>query len=124
MLAGINVAFGKRDFEEALRIARKPRSGVKVTYLCRDARGRIVALTIASRDGCTVAMMQRNSEMRRPRTGAQQPGTASIQLGQTIDEVVAALGQPEKAVNLGSKQIYVYKDLKVTFVNGKVSDVQ
>jgi hypothetical protein len=27
-------------------------------------------------------------------------------------------------VNLGTKQIYVYKDLKVTFVNGKVTDVQ
>jgi hypothetical protein len=45
-------------------------------------------------------------------------------LGQTIDEVVAVFGQPEKIVNLGSKQIYVYKDLKVTFVKGKVSDVQ
>jgi hypothetical protein len=49
---------------------------------------------------------------------------ASIQLGQTIDQVVAALGQPEKTVNLGAKQIYVYKDLKVTFLDGKVSDVQ
>jgi len=38
--------------------------------------------------------------------------------------VKAALGPPEKIVNLGAKQIYVYKDLKVTFVNGKVSDVQ
>jgi hypothetical protein len=27
-------------------------------------------------------------------------------------------------VNLGAKQIWVYKDLKVTFLNGKVSDVQ
>ena len=36
----------------------------------------------------------------------------------------ALLGQPERIANLGSKQIYVYKDLKVTFVNGKVSDVQ
>jgi hypothetical protein len=27
-------------------------------------------------------------------------------------------------VNLGTKQIYVYKDLKITFVSGKVSDVQ
>jgi hypothetical protein len=45
-------------------------------------------------------------------------------LGQTIDQVVAALGQPDKIVNLGSKQIYVYKDLKVTFVDGKVADVQ
>jgi hypothetical protein len=41
-----------------------------------------------------------------------------------VDQVVAILGQPEKSVDLGSKQIYVYKDLKVTFVNGKVSDVQ
>jgi hypothetical protein len=27
-------------------------------------------------------------------------------------------------VNLGTKQLYIYKDMKVTFVNGKVSDVQ
>jgi hypothetical protein len=55
---------------------------------------------------------------------AQAPAPAQIQLGQTIDQVVAVLGQPEKIVDLGSKKIYVYKDLKVTFVNGKVSDVQ
>jgi hypothetical protein len=53
-----------------------------------------------------------------------QTQPVQIQLGQTIDQVVAALGQPEKIVDLGSKKTYVYKDLKVTFVNGKVSDVQ
>lgn len=53
-----------------------------------------------------------------------QPEPQTIQLGQTPDQVRAALGQPEKVVNLGTKQIYVYKDLKVTFVNEKVSDVQ
>lgn len=47
-----------------------------------------------------------------------------IEKGQTPDQVKAALGNPEKIVNLGAKQIYVYKDLKVTFLNGKVSDVQ
>ncbi len=47
-----------------------------------------------------------------------------IEKGQTIDQVVAAIGQPDKIVNLGAKQIYVYKDIKVTFLNGKVSDVQ
>ena len=47
-----------------------------------------------------------------------------IELGQTTDQVVAAMGQPEKMVNLGEKQIYMYKDLKITFLNGKVSDVQ
>jgi hypothetical protein len=52
----------------------------------------------------------------------QEP--AQISIGQTVDQVKAALGTPEKIVNLGAKQIYVYKDLKVTFVNGKVSDVQ
>jgi hypothetical protein len=38
--------------------------------------------------------------------------------------VVAALGQPAKIVNLGEKQMYMYKDLKITFLSGKVSDVQ
>lgn len=54
----------------------------------------------------------------------QQQQPASVQLGQTPDQVVAALGQPDKIVTLGAKQIYVYKDLKVTFVNGKVTDAQ
>ena len=49
---------------------------------------------------------------------------ATIQIGQSIDQVKAALGQPEKIVDLGKKQIYVYKDLKITFIDGKVSDVQ
>jgi hypothetical protein len=49
---------------------------------------------------------------------------ATVAIGQTTDEVVAILGQPEKILNLGAKQIYVYKDLKVTFVKGKVTDAQ
>ncbi len=53
---------------------------------------------------------------------AAEPQT--IEKGQTPDQVEAAMGKPDKIVNLGSKQIYVYKDLKVTFLNGKVSDVQ
>ena len=48
----------------------------------------------------------------------------SMSKGQTTDEVVANFGAPEKIVKLGTKQIYVYKDMKVTFVAGKVTDVQ
>jgi hypothetical protein len=48
----------------------------------------------------------------------------TVQLGQTADQVQAILGQPDKIVNLGPKQIYVYKDIKVTFVNGKVTDAE
>jgi len=51
-----------------------------------------------------------------------QPET--IQMGMTTDQVQNAMGTPAKIVNLGPKQIYVYKDLKVTFFNGKVVDVQ
>jgi len=52
------------------------------------------------------------------------PEPVKIGLGQTTDQVVAGLGQPDKVVDLGSKKIYIYKDLKITFVDGKVSDVQ
>ncbi|MGA2390942.1 MAG: hypothetical protein ABSF97_18405 [Candidatus Sulfotelmatobacter sp.] len=62
----------------------------------------------------------------QPQAQAAQPQAEpqSIELGMTPDQVVAAMGQPDKKVNLGAKQIYVYKDLKVTFKDGKVSDVQ
>jgi hypothetical protein len=65
---------------------------------------------------------QAPQQAAEPAQPAQPPPT--IQLGQTPDEVKALLGQPEKIVSLASKQIYVYKDLKVTFVKGKVTDVQ
>jgi len=55
---------------------------------------------------------------------APPPEPQQIEKGQTPDQVKAALGTPDKIVTLGAKQIYVYKDLKVTFLNGKVSDVQ
>src|SRR6266567_8958368 len=54
----------------------------------------------------------------------QQAEPQTIEKGQSTDQVQSSLGRPDKVVNLGSKQIWVYKDLKVTFVNGKVSDVQ
>ena len=52
------------------------------------------------------------------------PDPTEVSEGQTIDQVTAALGQPLKKAKVGTKDIYYYKDLKVTFVNGKVKDVQ
>jgi hypothetical protein len=54
----------------------------------------------------------------------RQQEPQQISVGQTPDQVRAALGNPDKMVNLGAKQLWVYKDLKVTFMYGKVSDVQ
>jgi len=58
-----------------------------------------------------------------PPPPADQP-PQTIDVGQTVDQVVAALGQPQRIAKVGAKQIYFYKDLKVTFNNGKVSDVE
>jgi hypothetical protein len=51
-----------------------------------------------------------------------QPPT--VALGQTPDQVEAILGPPVRKATVGSKMIYSYKDLKVTFLNGKVKDIQ
>jgi hypothetical protein len=50
--------------------------------------------------------------------------TVTVALGQTEQEVTTNMGAPSRIVDLGPKKIYVYKDLKVTFKGGKVSDVQ
>jgi len=65
---------------------------------------------------------QAGQQPAAPEQPQAEPQT--IEKGQTPDQVQAAMGKPDKIVNLGVKQIYVYKDLKVTFINGKVSDVQ
>jgi hypothetical protein len=67
---------------------------------------------------------QQGGQQQPAQPDQQQAEPQTIQLGMTTDQVQAALGKPEKIVNLGPKQLYVYKDLKVTLVNGKVSDVQ
>ena len=56
------------------------------------------------------------------RNGAAKP--PAVALGQTPGQVIAALGQPKSVMDLGAKKIYVYKDAKVTFRDGKVSDIQ
>jgi hypothetical protein len=65
---------------------------------------------------------QGQQQAQQPEAPAQPPPT--IQLGQSIDEVKGLLGEPTKVVNLGVKQIYIYKDMKVVFLRGKVADVQ
>jgi hypothetical protein len=55
---------------------------------------------------------------------AAQAEPQSIEKGMTPEQVEAALGKPQKKVTIGTKQLYIYQDMKVTFINGKVSDVQ
>jgi hypothetical protein len=48
----------------------------------------------------------------------------TIAIGQTEDQVAAAFGQPQREAKLGVKKIFYYKDMKVAFTNGKVSNVE
>jgi hypothetical protein len=48
----------------------------------------------------------------------------TISLGQDRTEVLTSFGQPLKIIKLGTKEIDSYKDMKVTYVNDKVTDVQ
>lgn len=54
----------------------------------------------------------------------QSVSPKSVELGNTPDEVQSVMGQPDKIINLGARKIHIYKDMKITYVNGKVSDVQ
>ena len=52
------------------------------------------------------------------------PLPPSVSIGQTKAQVTAAFGQPVKVSKLGVKEIFYYKDMKVTFTNGKVANVE
>jgi hypothetical protein len=48
----------------------------------------------------------------------------TIELRQTKAQVLAGFGPPVRAAKIGVKEIFYYKDMKVTFTNGKVSNVE
>jgi hypothetical protein len=69
-----------------------------------------------------IALWFRTEEESRRATDAA--ATRTIRLGQTLAEVIAIFGAPEKEILLGSKTVLVYRDIKVVFVDGKVTDAE
>ncbi len=57
-----------------------------------------------------------------PDQPAAAPG--SIGLGQTKEQIGAVLGKPSNIATDGNKQIYTYGNIKVTFVNGKATNIE
>ena len=55
---------------------------------------------------------------------AQPAAPVTIKLGDSTDQVVSAMGQPDRIAKVANKEIYFYKDMKITFLDGKVSDIQ
>ena len=59
-----------------------------------------------------------------PPPDAPPPAPPTIAIGQTMDQVSTAFGAPLKVARLGAMVIFYYKDMKVTFRDGKVSNVE
>jgi len=85
---------------------------------------------IAQASSATSAGVARSDPSLAPLAPPPAPDAAStaspktISVGQSKDEVVAILGQPQKVANLNAKEIDFYPNLKVTFLNGKVIEVR
>ena len=47
-----------------------------------------------------------------------------ISIGESSSQVLQALGMPLQMIDLGKKKTYVYKNMKIVFIDDKVSDVQ
>lgn len=58
-----------------------------------------------------------------PPDAAAPAAQPKLDLGETIDQVTAQLGQPITIATDGDKQIYLFKSWKITFVKGKIVDV-
>jgi hypothetical protein len=57
-----------------------------------------------------------------PPSPAAPPPTIAI--GESSTQVLQALGMPQQMIDLGKKKTYVYQNMKIIFVDDKVSDVQ
>lgn len=57
-----------------------------------------------------------------PAAPAGPPPT--ISMGESSTEVLQAMGMPQQMIDLGKKKTYIYKNMKVVFLNDKVTDVQ
>jgi hypothetical protein len=70
------------------------------------------------------------SSRSSPAPGRTEPAAPAavpqtISKGQSVEQVIKILGQPLTIADLGGKKaIYIYKDFKVTFKNGKVTEAQ
>jgi hypothetical protein len=72
----------------------------------------------------TVSQQADRDEQQAVNQAGDAGSPPTLTLGLSVEEVKAVQGDPQKIVDLGTKKIYVYKDLKITFTDGKVTDIQ
>jgi uncharacterized protein YaiE (UPF0345 family) len=59
-----------------------------------------------------------------PQNASPPTQPVSINLGDSVDQVMAAMGQPILIADLDRKLVFLYPEVKVTFLEGRVADVK
>ena len=77
--------------------------------------------TARSTSAGNAQLMSENGEPQA--VPAESDVRIAIERGQTCDEVVAALGEPDRIVTLAEKTVFTYGGLKIVFINGRVTDI-
>jgi PAB1-binding protein PBP1 len=85
--------------------------------------GQLISQQYQEADGVEQATLSDGSGGAAFGGGAVPQAPTTVSLGMSPAQVVGAMGQPKNIMDLGAKKIYVYQDLKITFQDGKVSDV-
>jgi hypothetical protein len=79
------------------------------------ARGQLDTMSFSEVADVIGTVLAREDELKAAKT---------VSLGQTKEQVEAEMGKPETILDLGPKVVYVYKNLKIIFVDGRVTDVE
>jgi hypothetical protein len=77
--------------------------------------------------GCFGVDGVREASGQSAAVASPQPATAeppTITIGESSTMVLQAMGMPQQMVDLGKKKTYIYKNMKIIFVDDKVTDVQ
>jgi hypothetical protein len=83
--------------------------------------------TLEEEQGAAPAPQQGAVTQAPARAGAENgggPPPVNITQGEDVQQVMNALGPPLSNATVGQKQVLTYSNLKITFLNGKVLDVQ
>ncbi len=72
----------------------------------------------------TEGARQEDQDEQLPTTNPSGVLVDEIRAGMTPAEVEGMFGAPEGRASIGEKVIYIYPNMKVTFTDGKVSDIE
>ena len=89
-----------------------------------EINGQVAEADKAEQEIASQAPADASGPSSTPASAATAPPSEVDLTGQTIAQVKALMGEPKSVATAGAKTIYVYKDMKVIFTAGKVTDVQ